>query len=252
MPPLVYGAQAPAPAPEAAMDELLVQSVQTALSPPVVSNEEVQTFTAVGQIGDRPIYLFSKMVSQQIVAIAGRNLLVTRHVDFTAFRVNVASFAEERQVSPVRCRDFCRRCPAALPDGKSDEKGCREQHAQREHRGGISAGEFGEGHQVVHALGLDGGRAALVMLAGIGLAGGEELLHLRPLDRTLQDHAAGAEVAALVRTHAFLAHIGHRLLEHPCRTFGARAERLQAGEVRDFICSVARLAEIEFRFEFWR
>jgi hypothetical protein len=76
---------------------LKVQSVQTALSPPVVSNEEVQTFTAVGQVGDRPIYLFSKMVSQQIVAIAGRNLLVTRHVDFTAFRVNVPSFAEERQ-----------------------------------------------------------------------------------------------------------------------------------------------------------
>jgi hypothetical protein len=76
---------------------LKVQSVQTRLSPPVVSNEEVQTFTAVGQVGDRPIYLFSKMVSQQIVAIAGRNLLVTRNVDFTAFRVNVALFAEERQ-----------------------------------------------------------------------------------------------------------------------------------------------------------
>ena len=76
---------------------LKVQSVQTALSPPVVSNEEVQTFTAVGQVGDRPIYLFSKMVSQQIVAIAGRNLLVTRNVDFTGFRVNVESFAEERQ-----------------------------------------------------------------------------------------------------------------------------------------------------------
>jgi hypothetical protein len=76
---------------------LKVQSVQTALSPPVVSNEEVQTFTAVGQVGDRPIYLFSKLVSQQIVAIAGRNLLVTRHVDFSAFRVNVASFADERQ-----------------------------------------------------------------------------------------------------------------------------------------------------------
>ena len=41
---------------------LKVQSVQTALSPPVVSNEEVQTFTAVGQVGDRPIYLFSKMI----------------------------------------------------------------------------------------------------------------------------------------------------------------------------------------------
>jgi hypothetical protein len=76
---------------------LKVQSVQTSLSPPVVSNEEVQTFTAVGQVGDRPVYLFSRMVSQQIVAIAGRNLLVTRNVDFTAFRVNEPGFAEERQ-----------------------------------------------------------------------------------------------------------------------------------------------------------
>ncbi len=76
---------------------LKVQSVQTSLSPPVVSNEEVQTFTVVAEVGGRPIYLFSRMVSQQIVAIAGRNLLVTRNMDFTAFRVNVASFAEERQ-----------------------------------------------------------------------------------------------------------------------------------------------------------
>ncbi len=76
---------------------LKLQSVQTALSPPVVSNEEVQTFAAVGLVGDRPIYLFSKMVSQQIVAIAGRNLLVTRHVDFSAFRINEPGFAEERQ-----------------------------------------------------------------------------------------------------------------------------------------------------------
>src|SRR5438552_1127809 len=34
------------------------------------------------------------------------------------------------------------------------------------------AGEFGEGHQVMHAIGIDGGRAAFVMLAGIGLVGG--------------------------------------------------------------------------------
>ena len=76
---------------------LKVQSVQTALTPPVVSNEEVQTFAAVGEAGGRPVYLFSKMVSQQIVAIAGRNLLVTRNVDFTDFRVNDASFAAERE-----------------------------------------------------------------------------------------------------------------------------------------------------------
>jgi hypothetical protein len=75
---------------------LKVQSVQTALTPPVVSNEEVQTFTAVGQVGDRPVYLFSKMVSQQIVVIAGRNLLVTRNVDFSGFRINEPTFGDDR------------------------------------------------------------------------------------------------------------------------------------------------------------
>lgn len=76
---------------------LKVQTVQTALTAPVVSNEEVQTFDPVGRVGDRPVYLFSKLTSQQIVAIAGRNLLVTRKVDFSEFRINDAAFADERQ-----------------------------------------------------------------------------------------------------------------------------------------------------------
>ena len=41
---------------------------------------------------------------------------------------------------------------------------------------GRGAGQLGKRHQVVHALGLDGGRAALVVLAGVGLAGGEQFL----------------------------------------------------------------------------
>ena len=40
---------------------------------------------------------------------------------------------------------------------------------------GGRAGQLGEGHQVVHALGLDEGRPALVVLGRIGLAGGEQL-----------------------------------------------------------------------------
>lgn len=76
---------------------LKVQTVQTALTAPVVSNEEVQTFDQVGRVGDRPVYLFSKLTSQQIVAIAGRNLPVTRTVVFSEFRINDPAFADERQ-----------------------------------------------------------------------------------------------------------------------------------------------------------
>jgi hypothetical protein len=76
---------------------LKVQTVQTVLTAPVVSNEEVQTFDPVGRVGDRPVYLFSKLTSQQIVVVAGRNLLVTRKVDFSEFRINAPAFADERQ-----------------------------------------------------------------------------------------------------------------------------------------------------------
>ena len=41
---------------------------------------------------------------------------------------------------------------------------------------GRGAGELGEGHQVMHALGFHRGWPALVMLTGVGLAGGEQFL----------------------------------------------------------------------------
>ena len=102
---------------------LKVQSVQTALSPPVVSNEEMQTFTAVGQVGDRPIYLFSKMVSHQIVAIAGRNLLVTRDVDFSGV--------------PHQRRVVRRGAPAGADQ--------RRHHVPRHRQGTAPPGQAGDG-----------------------------------------------------------------------------------------------------------
>ena len=115
---------------------LKVQSVQTSLSPPVVSNEEVQTFTAVGQVGDRPIYLFSKMVSQQIVAIAGRNLLVTRNVDFTALprqrrvvRRGAPAGAAERRHHVPRHRQ------GAAPPGQAGHRARGQRHRESQRAG---------------------------------------------------------------------------------------------------------------------
>jgi hypothetical protein len=73
-----------------------VHALQGGLSAPVVSNEENQRYTNVTSIGGQPIFLFSGLTAQQIVMIAGRNLLVEKSVDFSDFRVNAPEFESER------------------------------------------------------------------------------------------------------------------------------------------------------------
>jgi hypothetical protein len=73
-----------------------VSAVQTGLSAPVVSNEEIQTYRPVTSIGNRPIFLFSGLTARQIILIAGRNILVEKMVAFDDFRVNDSSFEEAR------------------------------------------------------------------------------------------------------------------------------------------------------------
>ena len=74
-----------------------VQAVQTALSAPVVSNEEIQTYAPVASIGNRPIFLFTGLTARQIMLIAGRNLLVEKSVAFSDFRVNPEAFEGSRE-----------------------------------------------------------------------------------------------------------------------------------------------------------
>jgi hypothetical protein len=73
-----------------------VAAVQTGLSAPVVSNEEIQTYAPVTAIGNRPIFLFTGLTARQIVLIAGRNILVEKMVMFGDFRVNDPGFDEAR------------------------------------------------------------------------------------------------------------------------------------------------------------
>ena len=73
-----------------------VQAVQTDLSAPVVSNEEIQTYAPVTAIGNRPVFLFTGLEARQIMLIAGRNLLVEKRVSFQDFRVNETQFAQAR------------------------------------------------------------------------------------------------------------------------------------------------------------
>ena len=73
-----------------------VSAVQTGLSAPVVSNEEIQTYAPVTSIGNRPVFLFAGLTARQIVLIAGRNILVEKMVAFDEFRVNDPRFEEWR------------------------------------------------------------------------------------------------------------------------------------------------------------
>ena len=73
-----------------------VAALQTGLSAPVVSNEEIQTYAPVTSIGNRPIFLFTGLNARQIFLIAGRNILVEKLVAFDAFRVNDPAFDEAR------------------------------------------------------------------------------------------------------------------------------------------------------------
>jgi hypothetical protein len=76
-----------------------VQTVQTRLSAPVVSNEEVQHFSMVGSVAGREIHVLSRVLGKQIMLIAGRNLLVERDVRFEGFRLNPTDFETLRGAS---------------------------------------------------------------------------------------------------------------------------------------------------------
>ena len=83
--------------------KLKVQTVQTELSAPVVSNAEVYTYEKQGEgededededelSGGTGIYLLTRLSSKQLVLIAGRNLLVEKESVFYDFHVNSPGF----------------------------------------------------------------------------------------------------------------------------------------------------------------
>jgi hypothetical protein len=74
-----------------------VQAVQTELSAPVVSNEEIQTYAPVATLEDRPIFLFTGLTARQIILMAGRNILVEKTVAFTDFEINTPDFELARE-----------------------------------------------------------------------------------------------------------------------------------------------------------
>src|SRR5439155_8704 len=73
-----------------------VQAVQSGLSAPVVSNEEIQLYVPPVMVDGQPVHLLNGLTARQIMLIAGRNLLVEKSVTFEEVRVNEADFEDER------------------------------------------------------------------------------------------------------------------------------------------------------------
>jgi hypothetical protein len=69
---------------------------QTNLTAPVVSNDETQTFAPVRLAGGREVFLPSRIYNQQLVLIAGRNLLVERRMTFDNYVLDPADFDARR------------------------------------------------------------------------------------------------------------------------------------------------------------
>ena len=73
-----------------------VQAVQTGLGAPVVSNDEIHRYAPVASLDGRPVFLLTELSANQIVLIAGRNILVEKTIRFSDFAVNDPGFADAR------------------------------------------------------------------------------------------------------------------------------------------------------------
>lgn len=75
---------------------LKVQAVESHLAGLVVSNDETHTFTRVGDVQGRPIWLLDRLSSKQMLLVAGRTVLVEREARLTDLALNPEAFDAER------------------------------------------------------------------------------------------------------------------------------------------------------------
>ena len=80
----------------ATFQRVKLQATQTALSAPVVSNEEILEFASAGRVDGHDVYLPIETTARQIVLIAGRNILVEKTSSFSDYELNPSDFAARR------------------------------------------------------------------------------------------------------------------------------------------------------------
>jgi hypothetical protein len=75
---------------------LKVHAIESHLTGVVVSNDETSTFSRVGDLNDRPVWLLDRLSSKQMFLIAGRTVLVEREAHITGVALNPDEFEAER------------------------------------------------------------------------------------------------------------------------------------------------------------
>ena len=75
------------------------QAVQTGLGAPVISNDETQDFAPVRTASGADVWLPSTIYNQQLILIAGRNLLVERRIAFDGYEIAPADFVAQRHAA---------------------------------------------------------------------------------------------------------------------------------------------------------
>jgi hypothetical protein len=76
-----------------------VQSIQSQLTGPIVSSEEITHYQPVSISGNAAVLLPSRLSTKQILLVAGRNLLLEKEQWFSDFRVDPADFEKEREAA---------------------------------------------------------------------------------------------------------------------------------------------------------
>ena len=86
-----------------------VRTVQAGMPAPVASNEETHRYRTLTTPAGQPVTLLSTLSAQQILMIAGRNILLEKRVTFDRFQLNTPGFldarAEARSSDRIMYRD---------------------------------------------------------------------------------------------------------------------------------------------------
>jgi hypothetical protein len=93
---------------------LRLNTVQTNMTAPIVSSEEVQTFAPVPGAGGEPVYLPSRIATTELILIAGRNLLLEKTTQLRDVQLDPPDFERQREAARASDRIMFRDTPQGL------------------------------------------------------------------------------------------------------------------------------------------
>ncbi len=106
-----------------------ISSVQTNLESPVISSEEIDSYRPVAGPDGTTYWILSRVDGQQIFSAAGRNLVLNREIEFSAFRINGSDFEAARQMAYQSDRQMLRDTDQGLRYLEKTEDGGRRVNA---------------------------------------------------------------------------------------------------------------------------